>query len=175
MKFLDMFKIIINNEKRLCLITNGVFYIAIGSQAQFLNEKFELKKICFKDGVCKVGVPINAIEKLRYRLEAEDIPYVVYEYLDDSFENKDNNYTNIYESGDRKYVKTWEYISMDGNNHVDYKKYKCNPRSCKYKRDSVVKELNNCKTRLIQLQQMVTEFDNIKIENDNVYIDGFEL
>ena len=41
----------------------GTFYIATEKDAVFLHKKIHLKCTCFKNNICKVGFPVNSLEK----------------------------------------------------------------------------------------------------------------
>ena len=51
------------NEKKIVLIRLGMFYIATGRDAVLLHDKLNLKCTCFKNNICKVGIPVNSLEK----------------------------------------------------------------------------------------------------------------
>lgn len=59
--------------------------MAIGEDAVFMHEKFELKCTYFLEHECKVGIPINSIEKYIKKLEKLHYAYVVYDF------NKENS------------------------------------------------------------------------------------
>ena len=68
----------------------GAFYIAIEEDALLLNKTLKLKCTCFKNNVCKVGVPKNSIEKYLEKIRKIDYSYVVYNY------NSEKNNLEIY-------------------------------------------------------------------------------
>ena len=68
------------NQDRIMLARCGVFIIAIGKDAIFLNQMFGLKLTCFKSEVCKVGIPITYILKYLEKLEEKQYCYIVYDY-----------------------------------------------------------------------------------------------
>ena len=68
------------NEDRILLARCGVFMIAIGKDAIFLSKEFGFKKICFREGVCRVGVPLTYTLKYLELLEDKGYSYVVYDY-----------------------------------------------------------------------------------------------
>ncbi len=175
MKYLEMCNKIIEDEKKVCLIRNGAFYVAIGNQAYFLSYKFGLKRICFSDSVCKVGVPLGSLTELVFKLQANDVEHSVYEYSDsDSAIKVDNKYDNNYTSGDKEYVKVWEYLSKNGDSLV-FDEYVCDPKNCKYKRDSIVKEIATLNRRIIELKESIKGFNNVKNIDGTIYIDGYML
>ena len=74
------------NEKKIVLIKLGMFYIATGRDAVLLHDKLNLKCTCFTDNVCKVGVPITAIDKYIEKLDKTGYGYVIYNYNKDKAE-----------------------------------------------------------------------------------------
>ena len=68
------------NQDRIMLAKCGVFIIAIGEDAIFLNQMFGLKLTWFKSEVCKVGIPITYILKYLEKLEEKQYSYIVYDY-----------------------------------------------------------------------------------------------
>ena len=74
------------NEKKIVLIRLGMFYIATGRDAVLLHDKLNLKCTCFTDNVCKVGVPIIAIDKYIEKLDKTGYGYVIYNYNKDKSE-----------------------------------------------------------------------------------------
>ncbi len=81
MSFSEMFAILKQKEKRKILFVQcGHFYIAIGEDAVFLHQKLDLKCTCFKNHICKVGVPTDALEKYLRKLEQLKYAYIVYDY-----------------------------------------------------------------------------------------------
>lgn len=67
-------------EYQLVMISCGAFYIAIVEDAIMLNELLGLKTTCAKNGICKVGVPKNSIEKYIDELDENLCGYVILEY-----------------------------------------------------------------------------------------------
>lgn len=51
------------NRGKIVFCNAGNFYVAIGKDAVILNRLLDLKVSCFKPEVCKVGFPINSLEK----------------------------------------------------------------------------------------------------------------
>ena len=63
MSFSNMLEILQEKNKNLIvLIRLGVFYIATGKDAVFLNKELGLKCICYKNQECKIGIPESRIE-----------------------------------------------------------------------------------------------------------------
>ena len=60
------------------LIKTGVFYIATGKDAIFLNNVLKLKCTCFSENVCKVGIPEMSLPKYLERLDRLNVSYIVY-------------------------------------------------------------------------------------------------
>ena len=57
------------DKEKLLIIGLGAFYIAIGEDAVLLHEKLGLKCTCFKNHICKVGIPRNSIGKYIKEIE----------------------------------------------------------------------------------------------------------
>ena len=68
------------NKGKIVLIKLGAFYVATEKDAVFLHEKLELKCTCFKNNVCKVGIPINALEKYVEKLDSTKHSYIIFDY-----------------------------------------------------------------------------------------------
>lgn len=82
-----MFEIIKKKEKeKIVFVQCGHFYLAIEEDAVFLNEMLGLKCTCFKNQICKVGMPINSIKKYLEVLDKLGYAYVVYDYDRDNRE-----------------------------------------------------------------------------------------
>lgn len=95
MSFSNMLEILQEKNKNLVvLIRLGVFYIATGKDAVFLNKELGLKCICYKNQVCKIGIPENRIEYYLRKLEKINIGYIVY-YFDSKSENLIERYKYI--------------------------------------------------------------------------------
>jgi hypothetical protein len=59
-KFIQLQK---ENEGYVVLANRGNFIVALGRDAIHLNNKIGLKLSCDKNKICKVGFPINSLEK----------------------------------------------------------------------------------------------------------------
>lgn len=68
------------NKGKIVLINAGIFYIAVEEDAVLLNSKLKLKCSCFKDEICKVGVPIKVIDKYLEKIENLGYSYIVYNF-----------------------------------------------------------------------------------------------
>lgn len=79
MKFTDIVEELQKTEKRIILARCGVFMVAIGRDALFLNKTFGLKLSCLKPGICKIGIPLNYIFKYLDELEELGYGYLLYE------------------------------------------------------------------------------------------------
>lgn len=51
------------NKGKIIICNTGSFYIAIGKDAILLNKIANLKLSCLKPEICKVGFPIQSLEK----------------------------------------------------------------------------------------------------------------
>ena len=68
------------NGKRIVLIRQGAFFIATGKDAVLLHGRLNLKCTCFKDNMCKIGIPVASIEKYIDKLDKTGYSYVIYDY-----------------------------------------------------------------------------------------------
>ena len=76
-----MLKMLKEKDKgKIILINVGAFYIAIEEDAVLLREKLGLKCTCFTKHACKVGIPINSIEKYKEELDNLRYSYIIYNY-----------------------------------------------------------------------------------------------
>ena len=81
MSFSSMLEILQEkNKNSIVLIKTGIFYIATGADAVFISQELKLKCICFKNQVCKIGIPENRLEYYLRKLEIMGMSYVVYEF-----------------------------------------------------------------------------------------------
>ena len=81
MSFSNMLEILQErNRKKIVLIKQGAFYIATGRDAVLLHDKLNLKCTCFKNNVCKVGIPVTSIAKYMDRLDKSGYSYVIFDY-----------------------------------------------------------------------------------------------
>ena len=76
------------NKGKIVFIQCGAFYIAKGRDAVLLSNTLGLKVTCMEERVCKIGIPINSLEKYLKKLEKLKYAYVVYNY-----NNKENKLT----------------------------------------------------------------------------------
>lgn len=107
MSFSNMLEILQEKNKNLIvLIRLGVFYIATGKDAVFLNKELGLKCICYKNQVCKIGIPENRIEYYLRKLEKINIGYIVY-----CFDSKSENLIERY-----KYIGKYHKETKDNRN-----------------------------------------------------------
>lgn len=70
----------IKDKGKIILVNAGNFYIARGKDALLLNEILGLKLSCLETEICKVGFPINSLEKYSKLIEKKDYSYIVYNY-----------------------------------------------------------------------------------------------
>ena len=86
MRFARKFEEIKNQEEnkgKIVLVRCGVFFIAIGNDAVLLNKLYGLKVTCFKENVCKIGIPVSFILKYLDVLEEDGYSYILYDYEKD--------------------------------------------------------------------------------------------
>ena len=67
-------------QEKILLISCGAFYIALAENAVILNEELGLKTICAQKEICKVGIPINSINKYIEKLDKTGYSYIILDY-----------------------------------------------------------------------------------------------
>lgn len=81
MGFSNMLEILQEKNKgKIVLIKLGTFYIATGRDALLLSVKLGLKCTCYKNNICKVGVPVSSIDKYIEKLNKIRYSYIIYDY-----------------------------------------------------------------------------------------------
>ena len=90
MGFSTMLDILKEKDKgKIIFVKLGTFYVAVGEDAVLLHNKLGLKCTCFKMNNCKVGFPINALDKYIDKLNETKYAYVIYDYDTDKVELKE--------------------------------------------------------------------------------------
>lgn len=81
MSFGKMIELLQNKNKgKIVLINSGAFYIARGKDAVLLHNILDLKVNCMESEICKVGFPINSLEKYTKLIREKEYSYIVYNY-----------------------------------------------------------------------------------------------
>ena len=113
MSFSKMIELLQEKDKgKIILVNLGAFYIARGKDAVLLNRELNLKVNCMETEICKVGFPINSLDKYANEIEKRNYSFIVYNY------NNDEGKLDI--------IK--RYIGKKQNNIVEQK---CNCYICK--------------------------------------------
>lgn len=71
------------DKEKIILVNSGSFYIARGKDAVLLHNILNLKVNCMEAEICKIGFPLNSLEKYTKLIEQEQYSYIVY-----NFDNK---------------------------------------------------------------------------------------
>ena len=81
MKFYEIVKELQKENKgKIVLIRNGIFYCAIGKDTVLMNNVLGYIPVCFKENVCKCGIPVNGIEIAIPKMLRSGFGYVIYDY-----------------------------------------------------------------------------------------------
>ena len=149
MGFYQMMELLQKKEKGKIVICNlGNFYVAIGKDAVVLHKVLGLKVSCIKPEICKVGFPMNSLEKYTELIAQKKYSFIVY-YFDQKeeklqiLESYEGEYRNklisenincyICSKNIQKYKKPDKYIlalsklyegEFEKNNNTDNKKHK---------------------------------------------------
>ena len=79
MSFSKMMELLqIKNKGKIVFVNAGNFYIAVGKDAVLVHKILDLKTTCMKPEICKVGFPINSLEKYTEILSGKKYSYIVY-------------------------------------------------------------------------------------------------
>lgn len=68
----------IKNKGKIVFCNAGNFYIAVGKDAILLNEILDFKLSCLKQEICKIGFPIQSLEKYTDLIQEKGYSYIVY-------------------------------------------------------------------------------------------------
>lgn len=81
MSFGKMVELLQRKDKgKIILVNSGNFYIARGKDAVLLHNILNLKVNCMEAEICKVGFPLNSLDKYTKLIEQEQYSYIVYNY-----------------------------------------------------------------------------------------------
>lgn len=70
----------LKDKNKIILVKLGVFYVGIGNDAVLLHKILGFKCTCYKNNVCKVGMPVSMIEKYIEKINKTNYAYVIYNY-----------------------------------------------------------------------------------------------
>lgn len=139
-KYYEIIKKLQNENKgKIILVKNGIFYCAIGKDAVLLHNILGYMPVCFKEEICKCGIPTNGIEVAIPKLIRSGYGYIIYDY------NKETK-------------KVIEKLKIDGI-YVDEKFQNINCEKCWYKKkkDKKLKEYSKNLNKLIQEREQENE------------------
>ena len=143
MSFSNMLEILQEKNKgKIVLIKLGAFYVATEKDAVLLHNKLELKCTCFKNNICKVGIPINSLERYIEKLDKIKYSYIIYDY------NKEKN--------ELKEI----YSKIGKQNKVTDKNIKC--LKCKgivaYKNDEYMEAIYKLESKQLTLIPKIEDY-----------------
>ena len=149
-------KIIEDNENKICIFEIGAFYVVIDEQAMYLSELLGLKKVCFAPGICKVGFPLNSLEKYMKKLQDLSISFVVLSACNidatADYTYKLKGYKRKYEFVDKRFV-------FNKSNYI------CECNNCSFKKTEIMKELDNIRRLVASLNSKISNLDLINNES----------
>ena len=103
------------NKGKVILARCGVFMVAIGKDAIFLNKVLKLNVTCIKPSICKAGIPVSHTLKYTDLMERMGYSYVIYDY----------------DSKNKKFERKYSFEGI--NNPETSKCMDC--KNCKYYKD----------------------------------------
>ena len=68
------------NKGKIVLVRNGIFYCAIGKDAVLLHNILGYIPVCFKEKICKCGIPVRGIEVAIPKLINSGYGYIIFDY-----------------------------------------------------------------------------------------------
>ena len=148
--FNDVFE---DNENKICIFQMGAFYVVINEQARYIEELFGFKKVCFAPGICKVGFPVDCLAKYMRKFQNLGISYVV---LDACNMNIDADYTYKLKGFKKKCEFVDERFVFNKDN------YKCNCNKCSFKKNELMKSLDNCYKQIARLNAKICSLELMK-------------
>lgn len=134
MDFLELYSSL-KKDNKICIVRLGAFFVIVGSDAMRLNKEIGLKLTCFSSGICKVGFPERLLMANVTKLKLKEMGYEVYDYADNGM------VTNL-KFNSKYYTKVAEYEGEEFK-----KKYEMKCEKCKYKMESLIKEIASLEKR----------------------------
>lgn len=124
MSFSQMLEILQDKDSsKVILIKLGHFYIATGRDAVLLHKKLNLKCTCFKNNICKVGIPVNSLEKYVEKFNQMQYSYIIYDYDKQANEIKEI----INKTGKACKIKDKNINCLNGSNNLASNRNNNNP------------------------------------------------
>ena len=171
------------NRDKICFAEIGSFFVALGSDEEYISMVLELAKTCYGNNICKVGFPNNSLSKYIEIFHNMRIPYVVYGYMiEETFDLKveiecnDKKYVKLAESNDndiRYNQKREEILKV----YSSFRKVDCS--KCSYRRVKVAKEIASYEKRIarlkLELKNLVREDNSSNIIFDKNEINLFDI
>ena len=77
------------NKGYIVLIKNGIFYCGIGKDAVLMNQILNYKPVCFKEKICKCGIPVSTISRVIPKMVESGYSYIIYDYNKETKEYKE--------------------------------------------------------------------------------------
>lgn len=149
------------NEGYLIVIRCGAFFTSIGANAIALSNELGLKLTCWKKGLCKAGVPINALYNYVKRLDSLGYNYVIYNYSKDEIINNGKKYAECYRFEGKPIDKS--NLLLDCKNCEYYEKsYNNIDIFTDMKRIQEFKELKEKQEKIEKMGKIISLFDEDK-------------
>ena len=145
------------NKGKIVICNLGSFYISIGRDAVLLNKILGIKVSCLKSEICKIGFPINSLEKYTGLMQQKRYSYIVY-YFDQQKE-------------ELKILEDYQGINENKLTDTNINCYICNKNILKYKEpDKYIKALSKLheKEELYELnnrESVNNKINQLKIED----------
>lgn len=154
------------NSGKVVIVKSGIFYYALGDDALIMEKYCKLDKICFSANICKVGFPLNSLEKYMDMLKYNSISFCVYGF------GYENNFIdeNVFKYKDKEYGKIFEF---QGEN-VDYSLVKKDCFNCKFYEREIIRNVSRLTYTVSKYLEEIEEFNQYQYNKENNYnfLDG---
>jgi hypothetical protein len=164
MNFLDFFrKIKVKNIGKVCIIKSGIFYYALEKDALVMAKYCNLEKICFSVNICKVGFPINSLDKYMNMLKLRNISFCVYDVLEGIHENCKLLDEETIKYKDKEYGKIYETYFGD----VDYTDFIKDCFNCKFYEREIICNVSRLTDTVNKYLEEIEKFNRYQYEKKN--------
>ena len=164
MNFLELVrKIKVKNVGKVCIVKSGIFYYALDKDALVMGKYCKLDKICFSVNVCKVGFPVNSLDKYMNILKSNSISFCVYGFLDENITDFMEKETFNYK--DKEYGKLFDCYYYD----IDYSIFVKDCFNCKFYEREIICNVSRLTDTVNKYLEEIQKFNIYQHEKKNSY------
>lgn len=169
MNFLELVrKIKIKNIGKVCIVKSGIFYYTLEKDALVMEKYCKLDKICFSVNVCKVGFPINSLDKYMNILKLNNISFCVYDFINENIHEFIEEET--FEYKDKEYGKIFDYYYND----IDYSMFVKDCFNCKFYEREIICNVSRLTDTVNKYLEEIEKFNQYQYnkKNSSNFLDG---